>query len=614
MTGDETPTVIQARVVNVRDLTAAACFEVPWHQRRYDWAPEHVEDLISDLDEAIAAGRRCYFLGTVILVESPHDSDAVPPMSTPASDPMVRPGRRRCWQINDGQQRLVTLSLICARLLRTLVADDAERARLARRVLFDVDDSGVDETVDDPAPRLTPPRDDQARYRLLLRGRNVRANGRLTAAWGRIDDYVSRLARPQSRRFFDFLLRNVELACLAIPRPVDPNAVFETINCRGKPLEDLDLLRNHLYSYFNDDPEPTRRAAVHERLERTRAQLRYDSRFTDYVRCYFQFRYGFLPRGAFYRDTRRRIQADGRADGRVPADRVADLVADLTRPEQVEMFGIIASPTRGNSFLDAFTAHSGHAIDARNVSTLLRELRDYTVTRPLVFALLLRYVRAPAGERRAATAAAVHTRLANLASFVMRTAFVSPKFEPSQVERELAEAARSLANADSLESVDLNACLRCCDTQEVLDNAAFTTRLETVEMRDAKKAKRLLLGIEAALFPDDAPLDEARCTIEYVLPKTPRHWGGWPGFAGVAPETWLHRLGNLTLLHPKDRKLADTDQRSFASKGRAYAKSAIRLTRDLAGADDWSPSTVAERQRRLAALAARVWSFEGRAW
>lgn len=233
------------------------------------------------------------------------------------------------------------------------------------------------------------------------------------------------------------------------------------------------------------------------------------------------------------------------------------------------------------------------------------------MTRPLVFALLLRYVRAPGGERRAATAAAVHTRLANLASFVMRTAFVSPKFEPSQVERELAEAARRLAVADSLESVDLDACLRRCDTQEVLDNTAFTTRLETVEMRDAKKAKRLLLGVEAALFPEDAPLVEARCTIEHVLPKTPRHWGGWQGFAGVAPETWLHRLGNLTLLHPKDRKPAEADQRSFAAKGVAYAKSPIRLTRDLAGCDDWSPSAVAGRQRRLAALAAQVWSFEG---
>lgn len=460
---------------------------------------------------------------------------------------------------------------------------------------------------------MTPPLEDRARYRLLLQGQNVHANGRLTAAWERIDHFVARLARSQSRRFFDFLIRNVEFACLSIPRIVDPNAVFETINCRGKPLEDLDLLRNHLYSYFNDDAEPTRRAAVHARLERTRAQLRDDSRFTDYARCYFQFRYGFLRRSAFYRETRRCIVADSRGRAGALANWVDDLVTDLARPERVELFRIIASPTRGNSFVDAFAVDSGHGDDPRNLSTLLRELRDYTVTQPLVFALLLRYVSTTDAERRRRAAEAIQCRLANLTSFVMRTAFVSPKFEPSQVERELSEAARLLAATERIEAVDIHECLKRCDAQGVLDDATFTTRMETIEMRDARKIKRLLLGIDSAVRADDPAASEGRFIVEHILPKVPRYWrGGWSGFERSAPEMWVHRLGNLALLHREDRKPIDVEQHDFAAKRRAYGESSVHLTRDLSRREDWTPSAIAKRQRRLAALAARVWSFNRR--
>ena len=599
MMGPETSTVIHAGAATFYGLSSAGRFEVPWHQRRYDWAPDHVDDLMADLHDAITADRPCYFLGTVILVESPSK----------------RAGTVPTWLVNDGQQRLITLSLICARLLRTLVDHDPRRVRLARRILFDVDEADAADVVvlagaDGLTPRLTPPRDDRARYRLLLQGQNVRANSKLTAAYRRIDHFVSRLALSESRRLFDFLTRKVELACLSIPDAVDPNAVFETINCRGKPLGDLDLLRNHLYSYFNDEVEASRRASIHERLERTRAQLRDDSQFTDYARCYFQSRFGFLRRSAFYRETRRRIQSDGRGQARAPAAYVDDLVSDLSRPERVELFRIIASPTHGNPFIEAFVTDSGHADDARNLSTLLRELRDYTVTHPLVFALLLRYVSEPDAERRSRVAGCIHCRLSNLTSFVLRTAFVTPKFEPSQVERELSEAARLLVVADRFDAVDIDACLSRCDAQGVMDDATFMTRMQTIEMRDARKIKRFLLGINPDLHADGPPLSESRCKVDHILPQTSRHWGGWPGFELTAPEAWVRRLGNLTLLHREDRTPTDADQRDFSAKQRAYAQSAFRLTRHVARYNEWSPSAITRRQRRLAALATKVWSFD----
>ena len=142
-------TIIESRATTFFRLFCAGCFTVPWHQRRYDWQPEHVDELLHDLADAIAADRRCYFLGTIILV---------------ASDL----GR---WRINDGQQRMVTLSLICACLLRMFTDHgDSHRAHMALRVLFDIDENSTKRFCDAETltPRLTPHRDDKTRYKQLI--------------------------------------------------------------------------------------------------------------------------------------------------------------------------------------------------------------------------------------------------------------------------------------------------------------------------------------------------------------------------------------------------------------------------------------------------------------
>ena len=122
MNATDSSTVIGARATTFFDLFCSGRFEVPWHQRRYDWKAEHVDELLHDVDDAIDANRRCYFLGTVILVKAAPNA----------------------WRINDGQQRMVTLSMICA-CFRNLFAarDDSHRRQMAHRILFDIPESAT---------------------------------------------------------------------------------------------------------------------------------------------------------------------------------------------------------------------------------------------------------------------------------------------------------------------------------------------------------------------------------------------------------------------------------------------------------------------------------------
>ena len=116
--------------------------------------------------------------------------------------------RPRRGKVNDGQQRMVTFSLMCARLARTFTnGADARREALALRVLFLLDENHTQtlEGAGSMTPRLSPPKDDQSRYNSLIRGDDIGTNGKLTAAWQVIDSHFAGMELEQARRVFDFV-------------------------------------------------------------------------------------------------------------------------------------------------------------------------------------------------------------------------------------------------------------------------------------------------------------------------------------------------------------------------------------------------------------------------
>ena len=129
-------------------------------------------------------------------------------------------------------------------------------------------------------------------------------------------------------------------------------------------------------------------------------------------------------------------------------------------------------------------------------------------------------------------------------------------------------------------------------------------------MRDTKKIKRCLIGVNGIAQTDGDLVNENRCTIEHILPKASRHWSTWYSFNNVDPEDWVHRIGNLTLLGRQDNKPGDSDNGDFRSKKDSYSRSAVQITREVGAGDNWSPREIEKRQKRLAAQALRVWSFE----
>lgn len=592
-TGRDSKTVIGADTSKLSFLFRKGKYEVPWHQRYYDWGNEDVSDLLDDLQEAVAEERECYFLGAIMLVEKDDD----------------------LWEINDGQQRMVTFSLICARLVRIFYeTGDALREQDALRILFDIGEyDRVSLTESDTLfPRLTPPENDKTNYNTLIRGKDVSPNGKLTKAWRVIDEYFESLSVDEATSFFDFLIRKLEVACIHVPRQLNPNAVFETLNARGKPLSEVDLIRNHIYSFFGNAEGP-RRDTVHDHLEQMRVGLggeRSKTKVEEYIRCYLQCRFGYLRKDRLYRELKSqiRVNADDSPDSDM-ANFVYGLVEDMARGERIVIFHSISSPRETDPLISRFIGDAPGK-PRRNLFIFLSELKYYTVCRPIVFALLDRYVQEEDRAEKRKIARFVHTRLKLLTSFVIRTALAIRQFQPSHLDRQFATLAQQVMSASSLDDVDFYGCLREVDDLGILDDSNFIALMERATIRSSYrgKAKRFLLGM-AYKEQSGLTINETAYTVEHILPVSQSHLGYWPRFDEQSHQANVHRIGNLTLLSNSDNKPGAATNRSFTRKQEIFSRSTINLTSGIAKVKEWSPGTIEKRQKGMAKLAAQVWDI-----
>ncbi len=595
-------TSIGSEVLLVSDLFDKGRFQVPRRQRFYDWNTEHVRELLADIKEAHDQRRPSYFLGSIMLIQ-----------------------RGGHWEINDGQQRLMTLSLIFAAFTRHFDNPkniDENRKNISLNTLFDVPrrrkiDS---ENLENETPRLAPPRRNRSQFYKIIQGHDVGSNSKLISAWQEIISFLGNSNANELVEFFDFLAHQVEIAILYIPQTDDANAVFESLNARGKSLEDIDLIRNHIYSYFSRSEDTQQYESIHFKIEEALATLRGVKRSQDYFRCYLQNRYGYLQQTRFYRSARAEITREISVFASEHDTRrcILDLVNDLTVPKNVELYRAIASTASSPEFLLNFKRISRTTNNKRDISVFLEELRPYTVTYPLLFALLRSFTSSamygPVQQR--VTARAVHRAISNLAAFIVRTTLAEGKFEPSRIESALAGCAQRIAaGIDNVNVADLDILddLQGCDSSQIMSDANFVERLTNARITDrrSRRAKRLLFGVNSQEQRDATAFTYTGCTVEHVLPQSSQYWPGWQHFAAVGSDLsdWVARLGNLTLLGHNDGYSRGRFNESFERKRLVFEDSPFVITRDLAQHQEWSPAVIDARSRKLAQAAARLWCF-----
>lgn len=226
-------TPLNASASTAGALISSSMFEVPQFQREYSWLDEQVEDFWSDLKNNLSS--ETYFLGLIILTDEEMRKHVV-----------------------DGQQRLITLSLLAAALYHEAIARgrDALADRISASFLksFDFETDEIE-----PRVRLSDQADDETFQRIINTGvAPSTAFGGETVAEKIVESY-NRIQRhlqedlkvePFKRlgAWTEFLTHRLYFAVFVHPDPSSAYQVYEVINTRGRELTTADLLKNHVLS------------------------------------------------------------------------------------------------------------------------------------------------------------------------------------------------------------------------------------------------------------------------------------------------------------------------------------------------------------------------------
>ena len=171
-------TVEKIRVENVESLLKSN-LKIPYYQRPYRWhAKKHVKQLLQDLSREASIPENEYRLGTVLIHHNNSDLDVV-----------------------DGQQRLVTLSLI-------LYALDSELKGILENEFKHIDSKN-----------------------------NIKYN------YIYIQRYVNNKSETEKDRLKSFILENCNLLVITVTKLGEAFQLFDSQNARGKTLGPADLLK-----------------------------------------------------------------------------------------------------------------------------------------------------------------------------------------------------------------------------------------------------------------------------------------------------------------------------------------------------------------------------------
>jgi hypothetical protein len=561
---DDTSTGLSFEEVGIADALARWSLVVPFNQRAYEWT-DQIEKLLNDLFLSFERGERIYFLGTIVLTS----------------------GDRGQRQIADGQQRLATVSCLLAAARDALIAlgDTAGANTYQARYLLDYDPRSKTSK-----PKLTLNYEDRDYFvtavlmppaeRTPHSGRHFSSHDLLAEAMSSATDRTEKIIYPypvgeKAARLYDwldFLHNSAKLIVINVPRQVG-NAfkMFETLNARGMPASQVDLIKNFVFERAQDrmhDIHPSWIA-----MKSTIEDIGEDDLLLAYIRHFWISQHGPTTADELGSKIEESVTQEAQALLLVRSldAGAVDYAAILTPREhpRLEMYGNEAR---------------------EHIFAVTREL-GIVQSRPLLLSILKRFE--PEESKKA---------FKLLLSWSVRFLIVGGggggnldryyglrAFEIDQREITTARALR-----EKMRNV-------------VPNDEAFTRGFQTASVRRAPIARYYLRAIEMALEGEKDPeliptQDTNVLNLEHILPINPSQ--AWGITEDVASANYK-RLGNMTLLHAGDNVGAANN--TFVDKKPVYAGSPLEITKALAVYDAWGPNQIDDRQGKLAELAVRIW-------
>lgn len=545
-------------------LSTSKVLKVPEFQRSYAWTEDEVSQLWDDVVEAIDDKKLEYFIGPIVVKNGEHSLDVI-----------------------DGQQRLTT-SLILLSIIRRIFrfSGDDQRADWFRNEFFGKQDVITLKTsekffmneenndvfrnyvIADATKENI--KEEQKKY--LKKNSNYLILQSILILWELVENHIGS-QKEKLLELHNYLYEKVKILVMEVQDEADAYVIFETLNDRGRTLDTMDLLKNHLFSkskgYLTEVKE--RWGSVKENLYEIDPKNRFLSHF-------WSSRYGRTSKMGLFRTIRDQIDS--------PANAVefANLLAESAR-----IYSALQNPE--SYYWDS------HEVKTKKYILSLRVL-DSQQSLPVLMAACEKFSKIEFSKL-----AWIMVVMAVRYNLICegRTGVSSNYY---------AEIPKKISLGVYTKASHVFSHLKSIYPGDDEFKQAFLAK----SISDTKRARYLLIEIENHASGEEKIVnsDPDKVNLEHIMPKNPnQYWN--EEYTGIPSDDRLYYvkcLGNMALVSKDKNKRVGSKSFTEKSEELFSKQKEFKFTDSISGFEIWNKESIEKRQKELAEEAVVVWKVE----
>lgn len=524
---------------------------VPLFQRGYSWDKNQWKILWDDLMELYKnESQRGHFIGSIV---------SMPTTSVPEGVTK--------YLLIDGQQRLTTIFIILV-LLRNKAkesknnefADEINDTLLVNRYK-----NGSDKF------KLLPTQIDRKSFEYLITSEKNINGSRIKDAYNYFEEQLNKIDYMPDR-LLRIITNFLSAVSIVLDQNDNPYLVFESLNAKGRPLTQSDLIRNLIIMCIHIDQQEELYRKYWKPME---DKLQND--LTEFIRHYLMMDGSVVKQSDVYFTLKNKIITDNAISYMKELSKFANYYNKLLSPDNEEdleirkylqKLKIIEVTTAYPLLLNIYNDFSEKRLEREDFLDILGTIENY---------LIRRFVCGIPSHQLNKIFPPIYKQISNNNSKELVEEFKSylstKKYPKDQEFREKFKEGRLYGSGER-----------------------------------ARKVKLILQALEESFnHKEEVLFDEL--TIEHIMPQTLSEW--WQKYLGdeweKTYELSLNCIGNLTLTG-YNSELSNDD---YFKKKEGLKNSHLELNKYFLEINEWNKENIEKRSDRLSSIALDIWPYFG---
>ncbi|AQG78170.1 DUF262 domain-containing protein [Spirosoma montaniterrae] len=543
---------MQAKETRLRHiLEGQNQYVIPLFQRTYSWDAKEWQILWDDLVELLEGDHsRTHFVGSIV---------SMPTISVPEGVAK--------YLLIDGQQRVTTVFILLT-LLRNKAKEVGE-GRLADEIentlLVNSYQDGEDYY------KLMPTQVDRVAYKAILKGTHKDSDSQIQRAY----DFFARKfsqKKPDIRRLKELIRTNLSLVSIVLDPDDNPHLVFESLNAKGRPLTQSDLIRNYFFMRVHVSQQEVIYSKYWQPM-----QTRLGDNLTEFIRHFLTRKGAVVKQSDVYQILKSEVSVTNALEYLEQLARYSEYYKKLLDPA-LEINSSIENYLRRLNRIEVTTAYP----------LLLNLYSDY--------------------ENKHLSSGDFVQMLQVLENYLIRRFICG--YATNQLNKIFPAIYQTL---DKNPEGPVEGLKQVLHTKGYPKDAEVLLRLKDAKLYgagDRLNKTRLILETLEDEFGHKEKVSFSNLTVEHIMPQTLTSW--WQNHLGTewqdTHELLLHTIGNLTLTAYNSELSND----SFIAKKERFAQSHLELNAYFENILGWNSEQIERRSEKLALTAIAIWPYFGR--